>query len=130
MDNLTYDEFINNILETRGRFACGDEYHERHHIVPKCMGGTDDEDNLIDLFAKEHFIAHRLLVLENSSNEKLIYAWNMMAFVKSDNQRRYELTPDEYEEIKTTVINIRSEKYSGEQNPMYGVHRYGADNPN
>lgn len=39
----TYEEFINNILETRGRFACGDEYHERHHIVPKCMGGTNEE---------------------------------------------------------------------------------------
>ena len=44
----TYEEFIQNILKTRGRFECGDEYHERHHIVPKCMGGTDEEDNLID----------------------------------------------------------------------------------
>ena len=130
MENLTYDEFIKNILETRGRFACGDEYHERHHIVPRCMDGTDDNENLIDLYAKEHFIAHRLLVLENPDNEKLVYAWNMMAFVKSDNQHRYELSPDEYEELKTTVSNMRSEKYSGEQNPMYGVHRYGADNPN
>ena len=63
---MTYEEFINNILETRGRFACGDEYHERHHIVPKCMDGSNDEENLIDLFAREHFEAHRLLALENS----------------------------------------------------------------
>jgi group I intron endonuclease len=127
---LTYNEFINNILETRGRFACGEEYHERHHIVPRCMGGTDDDENLIDLFAKEHFIAHSLLTKENPDNEKLVYAWSMMAFVKSDNQERYELSPEEYEEIKITVSNMRSEKYSGEQNPMYGVRRYGADNPN
>lgn len=130
MKNLTYEEFINNILETRGRFACGDEYHERHHIVPRCMDGGDDEENLIDLFAREHFEAHRLLALENPDNEKLAYAWSMMAFIKSDNQYRYELSPSEYEEIKTTISNIRSERYSGEQNPMYGVHRYGADNPN
>ena len=38
----TYQDFINNILETRGRFNCGDEYHEKHHIIPKCMDGTDD----------------------------------------------------------------------------------------
>ena len=25
----TYQDFINNILETRGRFNCGDEYHEK-----------------------------------------------------------------------------------------------------
>lgn len=36
---MTYDEFIDNILKTRGRFACGDKYYERHHIVPKCCGG-------------------------------------------------------------------------------------------
>ena len=46
---MSYTEFIQNILDTRGRFACGDEYHERHHILPKCMGGKDDEDNLIDV---------------------------------------------------------------------------------
>ena len=71
----TYEEFIQNILKTRGRFECGDEYHERHHIVPKCMGGTDEEDNLIDLFAREHFMAHKLLALENRDNDKLVYAW-------------------------------------------------------
>ena len=71
----TYEQFIQNILNTRGRFACGDEYHERHHIVPKCMDGGDEEENLIDLFAREHFEAHRLLALENPDNDKLVYAW-------------------------------------------------------
>lgn len=62
---ITYDEFIQNILDNRGRFNCGDEYCERHHMLPKCMGGTDDKNNLIDLFAKEHFEVHRLLAMEN-----------------------------------------------------------------
>ena len=96
----TYEEFINNILETRGRFNCGDEYHERHHIKPKCLGGTNKEENLVDLFAREHFIAHKLLAQENQDNEELVYAWWMMSIVKNDNQDRYELTPKEYEEIK------------------------------
>lgn len=123
MENLTYDEFINNILETRGRFACGDEYHERHHILPRCMGGTNDVDNLIDLFAKEHFIAHKLLAEENPDNNKLTYAWSMMAFVKRDDIPRYALTPEEYEEIKIAL----SKAISGENNPMFG--RVGPENP-
>lgn len=117
----TYDEFINNILETRGRFACGDEYHERHHIIPKCMNGTDDEENLIDLFAKEHFEAHKLLALENPGNDKLIYAWHLMAYVKGKNQYRVELTAEEYEECRKAYSEMRSKRYSGEGNPMYGV---------
>lgn len=98
----TYEEFIQNILNTRGRFACGEEYHERHHILPKCMEGSNDEENLIDLYAREHFIAHKLLALENPNNDKLIFAWNMMSVhIKSNS--RYILTPEEYEELRKAV---------------------------
>ena len=97
---MTYKEFIDNILETRGRFNCGEEYHECHHIVPKCMGGTNDEENLIDLFAREHFEAHRLLSLENPENDSLTYAWWMMAHTNNANQRDYEITAEEYEEAR------------------------------
>lgn len=114
----SYNDFINNILSTRGRFACGEEYHERHHIIPKCLGGNNDEDNLIDLYGREHFIAHRLLALENPYNKDLLYAWNLMAFVKRDYQERYELSPEEYEEIR----KIFSHKISGINNPFYGKH--------
>ena len=97
---LTYEEFINNILETRGRFACGEEYHERHHIVPRCMDGGDEEENLIDLFAREHFIAHKLLAEENPDNNKLVYAWWMLAHIDDR-----DVTPEEYEEAR---INFAS----------------------
>jgi hypothetical protein len=39
--------------------ACG--YTERHHIVPRSVGGTDDSSNIVVLTAREHFIAHMLL---------------------------------------------------------------------
>ena len=112
----TYEEFINNILNTRGRFACGDEYHERHHIVPKCMNGTNDNDNLIDLFAREHFIAHKLLALENPDNNSLTYAYVCMAFVKREGIDRYELTPEEYEDAKISLSKAASKRFSNPEN--------------
>ena len=112
----TYEEFINNILEIRGRFACGDEYHERHHIVPKCIGGTNDVENLIDLYAREHFEAHRLLALENPEDGGLVYAWNMMCNSKHGD---YQITAEEYEEARV----IFAKMISGENHPMYGKHR-------
>ena len=142
----TYEEFIDNILNTRGRFSCGEEYHERHHILPRCMGGSDDDDNLIDLFAREHFIAHKLLAKENPENDKLTYAWWMMSHVKDKNQQRVEITPEEYEEARTAFsevhsaiisqilkghkvsaesrikISINHADVSAENNPMYGKH--------
>lgn len=125
MEVKTYDEFINNILNTRGRFACGDEYHERHHIIPKCMDGGNEEENLIDLFAREHFIAHRLLALENPDNNSLIFAYTCMAFRQSDTHKRYELTPDEYEEAriclsKALSVFAKERLIVPENNPYYG----------
>ena len=110
---MTYKEFINNILQSRGRFNCGNEYHERHHIIPKCKNGSDDNINLIDLFAREHFIAHKLLAEEYPDDDQLAHAYTLMAFAKDGRQKRYELTPEEYEDAR----KIYSERFSGSRNP-------------
>ena len=36
-------------------------YYENHHIIPKCLNGNDDENNLVLLTAKEHYVCHKLL---------------------------------------------------------------------
>lgn len=110
---MTYQEFINNILQTRGRYIYDNEYHEKHHIVPRCKNGSNDEDNLIDLFAREHFIAHKLLAKENMDDEQLVCAYTIMAFAKDKNQNRYELSPEEYEEAR----KMHSQRFSGTNNP-------------
>lgn len=112
---MTYNEFIQNILNTRGRFNCGNEYHERHHIVPRCMGGTNNEENLIDLFAREHFIAHKLLAEENLDNKSLVFAWTCMAFPNNGVQKRYELTPEEYEEARKAISKAMSGRCVSEE---------------
>lgn len=122
MEELTYKDFINNIIKVRGRFACGDEYHEKHHILPKCMGGTDGKDNLIDLFAREHFEAHRLLALENPENEKLVYAWHLMSFRKNKDRVTHIVTAEEYEEAREIFSITKSNAMRGENNPNYGKH--------
>lgn len=100
---MTYKEFIDNILNSRGRFNLDGIYHERHHILPRCLNGTEEESNLIDLTPKEHFQAHKLLVEENPNNISLMGALVMVTFMRSSNQERYIPTDDEYEYVK--VIN-------------------------
>ena len=38
-----------------------DCYCETHHIIPKSEGGSNDKSNLVNLTAREHYIAHLLL---------------------------------------------------------------------
>lgn len=36
-------------------------YNEVHHILPRCMGGSDSEENLVTMPVKYHILAHILL---------------------------------------------------------------------
>ena len=36
-------------------------YYEKHHIIPKCLNGTDEKNNLVLLTAREHYVCHKLL---------------------------------------------------------------------
>ena len=53
-------------------------YSEKHHIVPKCMNGTNDPTNIVRLPARDHFIVHRLLCKIYPENTKLRYAYEWM----------------------------------------------------
>src|SRR3990167_9315455 len=54
---LHYDRLI---ARARSRTLTG--YRERHHVLPRCMGGSDASENLVDLTGEEHYVAHQLLV--------------------------------------------------------------------
>ena len=59
-DNNKYQKWYDQLIENaRNRTIEG--YVEVHHIVPKSLGGTDDESNLVKLTAREHLVAHMLL---------------------------------------------------------------------
>lgn len=67
-------------------------YVERHHIIPKSLGGTDDEDNIAILSGREHFVAH--LLLAKIYGGGMWYALLMMCSSKrgySVNSHSYEL---------------------------------------
>jgi hypothetical protein len=53
-------------------------YVERHHIIPRCLGGSDDSENLAMLTPEEHFLAHQLLVKIYPKSSPLIKAALLM----------------------------------------------------
>lgn len=65
------------IERASGRTLVG--YQESHHVLPRCMGGTDAKENLVDLTAEEHYVAHQLLVKMYPGNGRLAHAACMMA---------------------------------------------------
>jgi len=64
------------ILRAKSRVIEG--YIEKHHIIPQCLGGTNDVSNLVILTPEEHYVAHQLLCKIYPDNSKLLYAARMM----------------------------------------------------
>lgn len=79
---MNYQAIYNSLIE-RSNPRILDGYSERHHIIPRCMGGNDDPENLVKLTAREHFIVHRLLTKIYPDNHKLKCAAFLMSHAKS-----------------------------------------------
>lgn len=59
---MNYLKIYDDLIESRKvRPMVDGVYYERHHIVPRCQGGSDGPENLIYLTAEDHFVAHLLL---------------------------------------------------------------------
>ena len=61
--------------------------YETHHIIPKCLGGTDDVNNLIKLSTRHHFLAHWIL-WKTYMTQGLAYAFFMMMVVNKNHPGR------------------------------------------
>lgn len=64
-----------------------ESYYEIHHVIPKCLGGTDEAHNLVRLTASEHFVIHQLLVKIYPEESKLAYAASMLTVSSSRHER-------------------------------------------
>lgn len=71
------------------------EHTDKHHIIPRSLGGSNDKDNLVSLTRREHFICHLLLVkmTEGKDKSKMSQAAFYMRNVRKSriNARTYEL---------------------------------------
>ena len=56
-----YKDYYDELILLRGSKDKPKGYSERHHVIPKWMGGTNNKNNLIYLSFKDHVFAHWLL---------------------------------------------------------------------
>ena len=100
-------KYINFINSRSSRIIPEKTYTENHHVLPKCYGGNESQENLIKLSAREHFIAHWMLW--KACGGKMTYAFNCMLTLnkKCKSSKHY-------------VLLRENCSLSGENNPMFG----------
>lgn len=75
---MNYQKIYNNIVNNaKERVLEG--YSEKHHIIPKCIGGDNLKENIVILTAREHYILHLLLIHIYPENKSLKHAFWMMS---------------------------------------------------
>ena len=114
---MDYQKIYNQIIE-RAKERILEGYKEKHHILPKCLGGSNDKNNLVELTAREHFLCHRLLCEIYPKNDKLWYALFLMAIGKNRHSKTdpYKISSRTYEFLKLNFIeNIKKKTISEDQ---------------
>lgn len=76
--NNKYTNWYYNIVTKVQSRPIPNAYTEKHHIIPKSLGGSDDD--IVVLTAKEHYICHLLLtkMTIGTNRRKMLFAFKMM----------------------------------------------------
>lgn len=100
-----YHRWYYNIINRRiGNSPSG--YVEKHHILPKSLGGSNAQSNLVSLTAREHYICHLLLVRMTFGvfRFKMIRAVDAFKMAKPETQRT--LTARQYQTIRELTVDL------------------------
>lgn len=86
MNKHYYNRYIKLIEHSKSNPPQEGEFH---HIIPRCVGGDDSEENLVLLGYRHHYVAHYLLA-KAYEEDKLWFAFNMMRRVCEGKSVLYE----------------------------------------
>jgi len=93
-------------------------YTEKHHIVPKSLGGDNTKKNLVKLSARQHFVCHRLLTRMTSGKDKSKMVLAVWAFIRSSkNQKRNKINSRTYSVLREAWAKEISVINSGRKLP-------------
>lgn len=110
-----------DVLVTRGKTRkLSDQYLERHHIIPKCLGGSDDIENISLLTPEEHYTAHLLLVKIYPNEKKLVFAAVMMNTTSKFHNDGIGRSNKLYGWLKRKYLTLCKQRV-GEKNGSFGT---------
>lgn len=81
--NNKYARWYNELIQNAKNRDKPLGYTEKHHIVPKCLGGGNRKSNIAFLTGREHFIAHAFLArcFTGKLKAKMIFALHFLRTV-------------------------------------------------
>jgi 5-methylcytosine-specific restriction endonuclease McrA len=115
LDNK-YSKWYFQIIENARRRSEVLEYSERHHIIPKCINGSNKKENLVSLTYREHFLVHWLLtkMVTDAYKIHINHAFSMM--ISTNRKLKRHISSWQYTRLRIAC----SESNSGVNHYLYG----------
>jgi hypothetical protein len=108
---MNYEKHYNLLIETRrNRILDSNTYYEKHHILPKSMGGDNSSNNIVYLTAREHFIAHWLL-LRIHNNKEMSFAFYAMTHMGKNQEIKSSRIYEEAKQSRRVHIINNNKKF-------------------
>ena len=89
-------------------------YTEKHHIVPKCMGGKNERSNYVLFTFREHLVAHELLA---RIYDDVVDLKHVLYFMYHGSNKKHKIeirmTSRQLEELRIASIEFLSKKFKG-----------------
>ena len=114
---MNYSNVYNKIIDARISIpAVG--LIEKHHIVPRSLGGGNEKTNIVSLTPREHFICHHLLARIHGC--PMWAAYFLMSNPKTNSARGVKVTSRQYQTARKNFVSHMS-TMRGEKNGHYGM---------
>jgi len=113
------DRYIKFITFAKN-LAVGDKYVESHHILPQSMGGLNDDNNLVKLSARQHYLAHWMLWKAYKSKEMTFAFFSMSNQSNQYQGRNRKINSRIYENLRNEFSTLLSKTAEDKwQDPAY-----------
>lgn len=117
---MDYRKIYTSLIEKR-RTSKPIGYVEKHHIIPKSEGGTDNDVNIVALTAREHYIAHLLLAKIYDDYKMYAAVIFMQAAKERWKSRTFKFNSRLYEYIRKEFAIKNSEWHKGKPTWNKGI---------
>ena len=137
--NNKYTCVYNRIID-RAKSRLISCYTEKHHIIPRSLGGSNNSANIVALTAREHFICHLLLtrMTQGEDKKKMVFAVFYLTGKGKANRNNRMKSSRLYAKLRTQLSASVSEQKKGCKQPPrselakqhYSLSKRGKRNPN
>lgn len=113
---MNYEKIYNDLLSVHGVTKDKPKGYETHHILPRSLGGSDSESNLIHVSTRVHYLCHWLLA-KSTNSPQMIHAFHMMSTGRRYNSRGYATS----KAMKSKLMKEDNPMYSDESRKKQGL---------